>query len=295
MKSLIILFTSFTISLFAQIDTSVWYPMATGNYWEYQDSGLYVRKGISIVGDTLMTNGITYKIFRIKDLISNQIGYSYRRSENNSYLYLCNRTNEYKFYDFSKNVPESWRIDSIYNRRVVKKDSVWVQLFQKKLPRMEFENLYFTTNNDTIYIERSWQQIYKGVGDVILGEWGGYVELVGAIINGQRYGTITSVRDEKNIPSSFILWQNHPNPFNPTTKINYSIPQSSHVRITIYNILGQVVNELVDEEKLPGNYEVKFNGSNFTAGVYFYRLQAGDPSLRSGQGFTETKKLVLIK
>ena len=69
MKALIMFLILFTNYVFAQIDTSVWYPMAKGNYWEYQDSGLYVKKGISIVGDTLMTNGKTYSIFRIRVLL----------------------------------------------------------------------------------------------------------------------------------------------------------------------------------------------------------------------------------
>ena len=67
------------------------------------------------------------------------------------------------------------------------------------------------------------------------------------------------------------------------------------MNLKIYDMLGREVAALVNKEKIPGDYEVKFNGSNLTSGVYFYWLQTGDPSLRSGQGFTETKKLVLMK
>lgn len=87
--------------------------------------------------------------------------------------------------------------------------------------------------------------------------------------------------------SSFILFQNYPNPFNPVTTIQYSIPQKSSIIIKIYDILGNEIITLVNEEKQIGNYDVKFNASEFSNGVYFYRLQAGD--------FVATKKLVLLK
>jgi len=99
---------------------------------------------------------------------------------------------------------------------------------------------------------------------------------------------ITSVYNYKNgIEFNFQLKQNYPNPFNPTTKINYSIPQRSFVTIKIYNLLGTEVAILVAEEKLAGSYEVEFNGSKFSSGVYFYSIQAGS--------FTETKKFILLK
>jgi len=96
------------------------------------------------------------------------------------------------------------------------------------------------------------------------------------------------------IPLNYFLSQNYPNPFNPTTVIDYQLPIVGYVTLKVYDILGREIT-LVNEEKIPGNYEVKFDGSNLSSGVYFYRLQAGDPSLRSGQGFTETKKLILMK
>jgi hypothetical protein len=83
------------------------------------------------------------------------------------------------------------------------------------------------------------------------------------------------------------LLQNYPNPFNPRTTIIYSIPQKSFVSITVYDILGKEISELVNEEKLPGSYEVQFDGSRLSSGVYFYRLHAGN--------IFKTKKLMLLK
>ncbi len=119
------------------------------------------------------------------------------------------------------------------------------------------------------------------------GNYGWAVGDVGLIL--KYSNTQTEIRDENlpMIPQNFYLEQNYPNPFNPSTVISYRIPVSSNVTLKVYDTLGREVASLVNEEKLPGNYEVKFDGSNLSIGVYFYRLQTGT--------FSETKKFVLIK
>ena len=93
--------------------------------------------------------------------------------------------------------------------------------------------------------------------------------------------------DNNLVTSNFILLQNYPNPFNPTTKIIYSILQRSFVTLKVFDVLGNEVTTLVNEEKPAGEYEVEFDGSKLTSGVYLYQLEAGD--------FTHTTKMVLIK
>lgn len=88
-------------------------------------------------------------------------------------------------------------------------------------------------------------------------------------------------------PLAYALFQNYPNPFNPITTINYSVPKAGLVTIKVYDVLGRDVKTLVNEEKPNGNYKIDFNGSKFTSGIYFYRMQAGS--------FVETKKLILLK
>ena len=102
---------------------------------------------------------------------------------------------------------------------------------------------------------------------------------------GNKITGIVSIKNE--VPRYFQLSQNYPNPFNPITIINYSIPQASYITLKIYNVLGKEITTLVNEEKLPGNYKVEFNGSNLSSGIYFYRIRAGN--------FTATKKLVILK
>jgi hypothetical protein len=89
------------------------------------------------------------------------------------------------------------------------------------------------------------------------------------------------------LPAQFALEQNYPNPFNPSTVISYQLPVVSNVKLAVCDILGREVAVLVNERKNPGSYEVKFDGSRFASGVYFYRIQAQD--------FTQVKRLLLLK
>jgi photosystem II stability/assembly factor-like uncharacterized protein len=110
-----------------------------------------------------------------------------------------------------------------------------------------------------------------------------------------NYNYSESVRVEVIQPLRFGLEQNYPNPFNPSTKIIYSIPYSSIVSLKVYDVLGNEVDELVNETKTSGNYEVNFNAEQLPSGVYFYQLKVGNPSTGSGQEFIETKKMILLR
>ena len=99
---------------------------------------------------------------------------------------------------------------------------------------------------------------------------------------------ITGISKTNNeLPTSFSLSQNYPNPFNPSTRIRYELPVSSKVKIMIYDILGREITTLINETRPAGRYEIKWNASRFSSGVYFYRIQAGN--------FVQTKKLMLLK
>ncbi len=130
-----------------------------------------------------------------------------------------------------------------------------------------------------------------GTARADMGYYGGrYSEMIVDVANENR----------NEIPTKYDLSQNYPNPFNPTTTIAYSIPsviarspandgKQSAVNVTliVYNILGQKVATLVNKQLSPGNYSTKFNATNLSSGIYFYRLQAGS--------FVATKKMILMK
>ena len=102
-------------------------------------------------------------------------------------------------------------------------------------------------------------------------------------------GVISSVYNVENeIPSKYYLYQNYPNPFNPVTKIDFELPEVTKVKLTVYDIIGREILNLVNNElKTSGKYTVEFNGTDLPSGVYFYRLEAGD--------FVQTKRMVLVK
>jgi hypothetical protein len=96
----------------------------------------------------------------------------------------------------------------------------------------------------------------------------------------------------KVVPVNFELYQNYPNPFNPVTKIKYGIPElgikdQSLVELKLYDILGNEIKTLVNEQKSPGSYEIVFDGSDISSGVYFYKLRCNS--------FSAIRKMVLTK
>ena len=88
-------------------------------------------------------------------------------------------------------------------------------------------------------------------------------------------------------PVQFSLSQNYPNPFNPSTTISYSLPQDNFVSLKVYNVLGNEVATLVNEQITAGDHKINFNASNLSSGVYYYTIRTGN--------FTSTKKLMLLK
>ncbi len=107
------------------------------------------------------------------------------------------------------------------------------------------------------------------------------------LLDGNTQSATRAPSENGSAPISFSLGQNYPNPFNPTTAIEYAVPKRLHVIIAVYDMLGRQVKELVNAERTPGRYQVTLDASNFSSGVYLYRLTAGS--------FVDTKKLLVIK
>ncbi|MBE0572745.1 MAG: T9SS type A sorting domain-containing protein [Ignavibacteriaceae bacterium] len=100
--------------------------------------------------------------------------------------------------------------------------------------------------------------------------------------------TPTSVEENNSsVPLDYVLFNNYPNPFNPSTIIRYSIPNQSKVVIKVYDILGKEIETLVNETKPVGIYELTWNAASLPSGVYYYQLRAGD--------FIQVKKMMLLK
>ena len=293
--------------LFAQVDSLKelldYYPLQTGNYWEYQsyweqmpfpptDSSSH---SIEVIGDTLLENGHTYKILLYKDITPNQYQYNqFERIDSLTgcvYRYINDTTANHEYMSDSLFAQPG---DTIYASRErmttfgiyrtlcisVKSDSIFGVLTELK----EFFDQSFMPGSNYM--------LAKGFGKLFgsVCEFGcGYSGLVYAKINGKEYGKkITSINSGESFSSSmFILNQNYPNPFNPSTVIGFQLSLNSRVSLKVYDVLGNEVTTLLNEEKSAGNYKINFDGSKLTSGFYFYTLRANN--------FVQNRKMILLK
>ena len=146
-----------------------------------------------------------------------------------------------------------------------------------------------TTNGGETWISQT-SELSNYLNDVFFIDINnGIVVCSGGIMLRTTNGGVTFVEEEKTteVPTKFLLSQNYPNPFNPVTTIKYQIPHRSNVSLKVYDILGNKIADLVNEEKSSGVYEANWNAANLSSGVYFYQLKAGD--------FITTKKMILMK
>lgn len=157
--------------------------------------------------------------------------------------------------------------------------------------------IYCTSNDGDTWLVQYTAPTNSGYNHITKGRNSG-TRLWAARIDGgiSVYDGIPGIKSvSAEIPDNYSLSQNYPNPFNPETIIRFQIERLSDVKLIIYDLLGREVATLVNKQLKPGTYEADWDASNFSSGVYFYKIIAGDPSTGSGQVFTETKKMVLMK
>ena len=128
---------------------------------------------------------------------------------------------------------------------------------------------------------------YYNFIDSKIDEAGTYYYRLKQIDNDGTYEYSDVISVEVGVPIQFYLSQNYPNPFNPTTRIDFTLPGRQFVNLRVYNTLGQIVKELVNEQKEAGSYSVTFDASNLPSGVYIYRLQTPE--------FAQNRKMTLLK
>ncbi len=136
---------------------------------------------------------------------------------------------------------------------------------------------YEISNSLEIETQYFWQ--VRAMNQAGTGDW--------SEVRGFTTSQVTSVFDEFSTPTQFKLFQNHPNPFNPTSTIRYSLPETTPVRLEVYNILGRKISVLVDENQRAGVHELHFDASHLPSGMYIYRITAG--------AFVESKRMLLVR
>ncbi|MDD5362729.1 MAG: T9SS type A sorting domain-containing protein [Ignavibacteria bacterium] len=196
-------------------------------------------------------------------------------------------------------IPDAYTSKYILNLFFVGRDTIWAAggLLEYLNPYRNFGTLYKTTNGginwgyqvpDTSIIHTpryyfvNFKNIKHGWAYHSLGQG------IHTTVGGDSTIIVGINQVSVNIPLDFSLEQNQPNPFNPKTKINYKISKKADIRITVYDMLGKEIRTIVYKKHNPGNYEVSFDGSSLSSGIYFY-------SLLINEKIIETKRMVLIK
>jgi len=168
-----------------------------------------------------------------------------------------------------------------------------LQVSSSNFPTSSYSEDVYTTNGDTTYT----------IKDTLLANTTYYWHVSGINVGGeglfsstafyQTSGTVSVEAPGAQIPKEFALRQNYPNPFNPSTTIQYDLPKAAYVSLKIYDVLGRLVTTLVDGIQTANTYQVQWNASAISSGVYFYRIEAR--SQDGSNNFTSVKKLILMK
>lgn len=149
-----------------------------------------------------------------------------------------------------------------------------------------YTEITFVTGKGTTTEQTNYSYLDKGVRVGTIYYRLKQIDLAGTF----EYSNIISV--DVNLPSQFSLLQNHPNPFNPSTKITFELPADANVKLNVYNIIGQQIAEIVNSDLSRGRHEFNFNASDLSSGIYYYTLSAAG---KDGKNFNATKKMILIK
>jgi hypothetical protein len=108
-------------------------------------------------------------------------------------------------------------------------------------------------------------------------------------------GSATGIASTPSVPAVYALDQNYPNPFNPSTFIRFELPEASRVRLSVYNVLGEEVAVLVNEQRAAGVFEQRFDAAGLASGVYFYRLEAQSTTGGQPRNFVQVRKMTLVR
>ena len=285
---ILLLITSFFTSTFSQVPLpESFFPSAVGNVWEFDTDYGFVRR--KIAKDSIGIDGSKYLFLAPNTDPEYKIDSSF-----NVYWQPTSSFNIQKLYKLNADSGETWISDTRYNEIARVNDIFQTYIFGKL--RYVRDIGYYdpgapddtTITDNSIFISDTW--LVSGIGEYYeyRAEEGPTMQLLGCIINGDTLGSITSVKENNTeVPKDYKLYQNYPNPFNPITTIKFEIPESGNVKLSVYNLLGEEVKELINGYMNKGIHNVKFEGVNLASEVYIYTLTSG--------GFVYTKKMVLIK
>jgi hypothetical protein len=263
-------------------------PLDVGNQWQYKVHHI-------VFGPPATDTTTYYSLFIVErdTIMPNEFQYQVVVSETEiKYVHIDSATA--CVYEYEGGLAQGLKTDSLlcsegdwfgYNNYCALIDTATVLDYHTWA--MSIENVApDITANHTLAMDLGmiYKYIYKSFG------WGTeeIYTLVYANINGTEFGEkVTSVNNLSNRISKYTLRQNYPNPFNPITTIRYQVPDISFVTLKVYDVIGNEIATLINEEKPAGSYEFTFSANGLSSGIYFYKLIAGS--------YVETKKMILLK
>lgn len=264
------------------------YPLHSGDEWRYKITTYEVGPNPSIsyatrkvTGDTIMPNGETY--FIVNELFG--IGRSVRFER------IDSTDNVVRFYEHDESDEKDVAVYPLFYR-----DTTFIWYDDMDIPlQVTFQDSALYLIKDWLLLETYFLENSLGVTYYSISEGGeSNYALIGAIIDGKSWGTYSALGEGRTDPESFVLLNNYPNPFNPTTTIRYSVgaycntpQQSQRIDLSVYNLLGQKVATLVSKKQTPGNYEIEWNSTGFASGIYYYQLVAGE--------YREVRKMIILR
>ena len=241
------------------------------------DMALHDSTGSTSYADLSLTDGLTY-FYRISALDST--GFEGETSAARAITFNAPPSQVHLVYPVNGSTVGAQVAPFVWHRAVGQVDRYWFELATDSMFTSRAIDSTLT-DTSTVVQNLSNGQFWWRVKARSLAGWGEFSQTA-------RFKTvIVSVNTPADLPSHYGLSQNYPNPFNPFTTIRYELPKRTHANLTVFNALGQCIAVLVNEDREPGFYEVRFDGSNLASGVYFYRLRAGD--------FEFTKSLDLVR
>ncbi|MBN8585770.1 MAG: T9SS type A sorting domain-containing protein [Ignavibacteria bacterium] len=296
---IILLILSLPVKLKSQTDDSLYLPLTVGNKWFYNtvtSGGFPTVYGHFIMSITEEKYIAGKKYFKCEKYWEGYDTIWIRFNKLTGYLVkydssFLNCENEVNLYKFNAIPGDTIRDQCTINSYscVLLQDTTLFGITSKI-------KMYNITNIGWAIYIRNWHFL-KNLGLIFNSSVSGRNNTIhstqtlrGAIINGVLYGDtsligITTISN--TVPKSYLLLNNFPNPFNSSTKIQFQIIKSDYTKLTVYNILGEEINILVNRFLKPGKYEIDYNTMSLTSGVYFYKLTAGE--------FTQTKSMILVK
>jgi len=269
--------------LIIEVEGQDYFPLTIGNSWTYYGSYDTTYKRTYLIKDTTNINGEKYFVYGMQNM--SDYNDTIRKDAAGNILKLVHG-NPIMWFDFSKDSGDVYfhPFSDSYIYNVTIRKFLTVNSYLKDFD--DCIDIFFDVPN--IVDDEVGYALAPGCGIVRkYGAWSDDV-LYTAFIDGSPLEINEKL---ESMPLQFHLNQNFPNPFNPVTTIKYALPFESKVTLKVYDILGNEIAVLVNEEKKSGNYEIDFQSAmgnkQLASGVYFYQLRAGN--------FVQTKKMMLLK